>query len=282
MGVSTPPTRSESPFMLRVRLLSAVVLIPIVAFFVYYGSFLFAIGIGIVAALALNEFFKLLSRQGDRPLVVIGGGATALLILSGLGLGDTLTQAAIALLVFGGLLWELAFYYEGASMRGWALTVAGVLYVSWPLGLAVALRELPDGLWWVVIAALGVWSCDTGAYFGGRFLGGKFSGERRFSPRWSPNKTWEGFFGGILTCLLVTTLLSTWLLDLALWQGLVFGLFLGPSAVYGDLAESMVKRRVGVKDSGTLIPGHGGMLDRVDSILFGAVAAYLFASWVVY
>lgn len=269
--------------MLRTRFFSALLLLPVVALFVYYGSFLFAIGIGIIAALALNEFFKMLSQQGDRPLWLLGGAATALLILDGLGLGETLSDASIALLVFGGLLWELGLQERGNAMRGWALTIAGVLYIGWPLGLAVALRQIPqDGLWWVIVAALSVWACDTGAYFGGRFLGGKLFGARRFSPRWSPNKTWEGFFGGTLLCIVSTTLLSGWLLDLAPWQGILYGALLGPAAVYGDLAESMVKRRVGVKDSGTLIPGHGGMLDRLDSVLFGAVVTYFFAQWFVY
>ncbi|MGH2541403.1 MAG: phosphatidate cytidylyltransferase [Candidatus Binatia bacterium] len=268
--------------MLRVRVVSAALLLPIVAFFVYRGGFLFALGVGVVAALALNEFFHMLSRQGDRPLRLLGGGATALLILNGLGLGATLDQAAVALLVFGGLLWELASYQAGNSMRGWALTIAGVLYIGWPLGLAVALRELPNGITWVLVVAVAIWSCDTGAYFGGRFLGGKLTDGRRFSPRWSPKKTWEGFVTGLLLCLLVTAALSHWLLDLPLWQGIVLGLALGPAAVSGDLAESMVKRRVGVKDSGDLIPGHGGMLDRIDSLLFGAVAAYFFAQWLVY
>jgi phosphatidate cytidylyltransferase len=268
--------------MLRLRVLSSLALLPVVAFFVYRGGFLFAIGMGIVAALALNEFFRMLSQQGDRPLWILGGAATALLILNGLGLGDTLDQAAISLLVFGGLLWELASYRAGGQMRGWALTIAGVLYIGWPLGLAVALRELPNGLMWIIVVTLGIWTCDTGAYFGGRFLGGKLSGGQKFSPRWSPKKTWEGVFTGILLCAAVTAVLAQWLLELELWQGIVLGLALGPASVFGDLAESMVKRRVGVKDSGDLIPGHGGMLDRVDSILFGAVAAYFFANWLVY
>lgn len=269
------------------RLLSAAILIPVVITFGYLGSFPFAIGMGLVAALALNEFFKMLSRQGDRPLRLLGGSATALLILGGLGLGnrETLDEAAIALLVFGGLLWELASYREDRNLRGWALTVAGVLYIGWPLSLVVALRELGTGLtgfWWLATMALGIWACDTGAYVFGRFLGGRFSGERKFSPRWSPNKTWEGFFGGVLTCLIVTAFLAVWRLGLPLWQGILLGLLLGPTAVLGDLAESMVKRNVGVKDSGDLIPGHGGMLDRVDSILFGAVITYFFARWLVY
>ncbi len=115
----------------------------------------------------------------------------------------------------------------------------------------------------------------------GRFLGRRFSGQRQFSARWSPNKTWEGFFSGLLLCLLATTLLAVWLLGLSPWEGALLGLALGPAAVFGDLAESMVKRRVGVKDSSDLIPGHGGMLDRIDSLLFGAVVVYFFARWLV-
>lgn len=271
------------------RALSAAALIPIVVIFGYLGNLPFAIGIGIVAALALNEFFRMVSRQGDRPLWLLGGAATALLILNGLGgLGSegTLQAAAIAILVFGGLLWELTTYREDRNLRGWALTVAGVCYIGWPLSLVVALRQLGttdlSGFWWLATMVLGIWACDTGAYVVGRLLGGRFSGERKFSPRWSPNKTWEGFFGGVLTCLLVTAFLAIQQLGLEVWQGALLGLILGPSAVYGDLAESMVKRNVGVKDSGDLIPGHGGMLDRVDSILFGAIATYFFAVWIVY
>lgn len=267
--------------MLSLRLLSTLLLLPVAALFIYSGGFLFAIFMGIVAALALNEFFRMLATQGDRPLWLLGGGATALLLLNGLGLGDTLDQAALAMIVFGGLLWELLSYQESNFMRGWALTIAGVLYISWPIGLGVALRELPDGLLWVVVTALGIWSCDTGAYFGGRFFGRKLFGDRPFSTRWSPRKTWEGFVGGTLTCAVFVTLLSQFLLGLEWWQALLLGLLLGPAAVFGDLAESMVKRRVGVKDSGALIPGHGGMLDRLDSLLAGMVVAYFFASWFV-
>lgn len=269
--------------MLSIRVASALLLLPVVLFFVYYGGILFALFIGIIAALALNEFFTMMVHEGETPLRALGGASTALLILNGLLQEPTLIVAAVGLLVFGGLLWELLFYHEGASMQGWAMTMAGVFYIGWPLSLAVALRELPaDGLTWVVLTAAAIWLCDTGAYFSGRLLGGKLSGGRRFSPRWSPNKTWEGFFGGLLMALAATTALSHWFLALPLWQGSALGLVLGLAGVYGDLSESMLKRRVGVKDSGNLIPGHGGILDRIDSILVGAVVAYLFALWVVY
>ncbi len=275
--------------MLRTRILSTILLVPAVALFVYLGNPLFALLMGIVAALALNEFSKLLIKQGDRPLRIIGGGATALLILYGLGLGQMLLLAAIALVVFGGLLSDLYNEKEDAYLRGWASTIAGVLYIGFPLSLAVTIRDFqnPDGLLWCILTALGVWGCDTGAYFAGRFFGGKLFGARRFSPRWSPNKTWEGFIGGCLLSLLAIYIFGVYIMPiygtgLFWWQALILGVLMGPVTAWGDLAESMVKRRVGVKDSGDLIPGHGGMLDRIDSMLFGIVLVYFFARWVVY
>lgn len=270
--------------MLHQRIKSALVLLPIIILLMYRGGFLFALMIGLVAALALNEFFRMLSQDDEQPLILIGGAATSLFILNGLGLGDFLLPAGLAVVTIGGLLWELVAHKENDYMRGWALTIAGVLYIGWPLSLVPAIRgfQEPDGLYWLIVAAIGTWGCDSGAYVFGRLYGGKFSGSRRFSARWSPNKTWEGFFGGLLTCLLLTAFFSSWLLDFVLWQAILFGLLLGPAAVFGDLAESMLKRRVGVKDSGTLIPGHGGMLDRIDSTLFAAVVVYFFAKWIIY
>src|SRR5690606_7963790 len=162
------------------------------------------------------------------------------------------------------------------KLRGWALTVAGAIYIGWHLAHAIELRARPDGLWWIVLVLLATWSTDTGAYFAGHILC-----RHLFSPRYSPNKTWEGVLGGVFLCLLVTILLGRWLLGLPLHLGIALGLLFGPAAVYGDLAESMLKRRVGVKDSGTIIPGHGGLLDRMDSLLFTAVVAYYFTLWFV-
>jgi phosphatidate cytidylyltransferase len=249
------------------------------------GNPVFALLIAIVAAFALHEFSQLLIKQGDRPLRIIGGGATALLILSPLDPRlRLLWPAAIALVTFGGLLSDLANERDDPYLRGWASTIAGVLYIGFPLSLAVAIRDFqnPDGLLWCILTALGVWASDTGAYFAGRFFGGKLFGERRFSVRWSPKKTWEGFLGGCLLSLLWVLLFGVYVMGLPWWQMLVLGTLMGPAAAWGGLAESMVKRRVGVKDSGDLIPGHGGMLDRLDSMLFGIVLVYFFAQWIVY
>ena len=269
--------------MLHKRILSTLFLLPIIAYFIHSGGLLFALIITIVIAFGLYEFFGLLSHQVafNFSLKLLAGGATLLLILNRLGLSETFLTAAIALLVLGGLLGGLIWDHDD-YLQSWALTMVAVFYISWPMSLAIAIRNFPNGLFWIVVALIGIWSCDSAAYAFGRGFGGKLSGNRKFSARWSPKKTWEGFFGGVLACLILTTLVSTWLLELSIWQALLFGLLLGPTAVLGDLVESMLKRRVGVKDSGTLIPGHGGILDRIDSILFGTVMTYFFAQWFVY
>ncbi|HBY94561.1 MAG: phosphatidate cytidylyltransferase [Ardenticatenaceae bacterium] len=260
--------------MLATRLLSAVALIPIVALLVWQGGLFFLVLVAVAGGVALWEFYQMMRAGGFRPLAVVGAVAFALMLIGANGVDRRLQAFAVVVLVLGGLLWELASPEAEGKLQGWALTTAGALYIGWPLAHAVELRGRPDGLWWVMIVLLATWATDTGAYFAGRFFG-----HHPFSPQYSPKKTWEGVLGGWSLGLVVTALLAWWLLGLSPAGSFVLGLLLGPAAVYGDLAESMLKRRVGVKDSGSLIPGHGGLLDRLDSLLFTAVVTYYFALW---
>lgn len=262
--------------MLAIRTLSALVLIPIVALLVWQGGLFFFLLVAGWGGLALWEFYQMMRAGGFRPLALLGAAAFALMLVGASGVDRQLREFAVVVLVLGGLLWELASPELEGKLRGWALTVAGALYIGWPLAHAIELRAGPDGLWWVSIVLLSTWAIDTGAYLTGRFFG-----HHPFSPRHSPKKTWEGVVGGWILGLIVTVALAWWLVDLPPLRGMALGLLLGPAAVYGDLAESMLKRRVGVKDSGTIIPGHGGLLDRLDSLLFTAVVTYYFVRWFV-
>jgi phosphatidate cytidylyltransferase len=135
------------------------------------------------------------------------------------------------------------------------------------------LRRLDDGLAWVFLLLALAWLCDTGGYFAGRFFG-----RRKLYERVSPKKTWEGFFGGIiLTTVGVFVLRATALPALSAVDAAIIGVGLGTVGVVGDLAESMLKRAFNVKDSGWIMPGHGGLLDRVDSVLFIAPLLYGYA-----
>ena len=269
--------------MLYKRMLTALTALPIIGCFIYLGGLPFAFLTGLIGAVALYEYFNLTSHQVRFPLFfkILAGSAAVFILLNGLTSNTLYLSIAIMLLVFGGLLGGLWFEQQQDYLLSWALTVAGVLYLIWPLSLLIALREAPEGAWWIILAATAIWGCDTGAYFVGRALGGKIFGERKFSPKWSAKKTWEGFFGGVFFSFILTFLLSTWLLDLASWQATLLGLLVGPFSALGDLVESMIKRRVGVKDSSQLIPGHGGILDRLDSVQFGVIVIYFFTQWVV-
>jgi len=269
--------------MLYKRFLTALVTLPIIGCLIYLGGLPFAFFIGLIGAAALYEYFDLMSHQANFPpfFKLLAVGATVLILLNGYTSDPLFLSFAILLLIFGGLLGGLWFDQQRDYLLGWALTVVGVLYIIWPLALLIALREHAEGLWWIILAAVAIWGCDTGAYFVGRALGGTVFGERRFSPKWSAKKTWEGFFGGVFFSFLLTFLAGTYLLGLASWQAILLGVLIAPLSALGDLVESMIKRRVGVKDSSQLIPGHGGVLDRLDSVLFGVVVIYFFAQWVI-
>lgn len=187
------------------------------------------------------------------------------------------------------------FVVDGSAVETWMRTVASVTYVGLPAFAAVDMREstgvstdwlaslatwLPfsrddsgRGLGWLLIAILVTWMTDTGAYLVGRSFG-----RRKLIPRVSPNKTVEGAAGGLVAAM-VTSVLCMWAfgLDVTPVLAALIGLGLGTIGMLGDLAESMLKRHAGVKDSGSLIPGHGGLLDRIDAMLFVITATWLVA-----
>lgn len=177
--------------------------------------------------------------------------------------------------VFGGLAAALLLAAmwrpeSGSRFSGWVLTLGAALYTGGLLGLAVPLRDRPDGFRWVLLALSVTWAYDSAAYMGGRLFG-----RHGFATRISPRKTWEGVASGLLAAILVTAAFTPFL-PLSWWQVAPLGLAWAAAAQAGDLVESMLKRDTGHKNSGALIPGHGGMLDRVDSLLFVVPAVYAF------
>ncbi len=266
--------------MLQQRILSATVLLPIVLGLTYLGGWAFFGLIFVVTLLAGYEFYTLLELRGYNPAPVLG-----LTLMAGLVLAAALPDAAVSRLVLaagiiGSLLWQITRSPLRRSLADWALTVAGAVYIAWLAGFMISVRDLPDGLGWMLVILLGTWANDSAAYVTGVYLAGRYLGRHAFSPTVSPKKTWEGSVAGWLACTLVTTLLATFLGG-PIAGSIVLGLVLGIMGTMGDLAVSVIKRQVGVKDSGNLIPGHGGMLDRVDSLLFVSVIVYYFVLWFV-
>jgi phosphatidate cytidylyltransferase len=290
--------------MLRTRVITAAILAPVVLAAILLGEPWVSLLVGLVVFLALVELIALLDAAGFEPPQVLGlatgvivAGAM-LLAVNERDLGGPLlhlVRAAQPLglpliaFVLGTVVLAMAAFMRGdprAGFLSWATSSFGIAYVSLltPFVVVVAHLAPPDGTastavgaldlrsgsaWALLLVAL-VWGYDTGAYFTGRWLG-----RRRLIDHISPSKTVEGLFGGLIAATLAAGL-GTWLVGLEPWHALVIGPLIGLAAQAGDLAESLLKRAAGRKDSGFLIPGHGGMLDRIDSFLFAAplLAAY--------
>lgn len=255
--------------MLVRRVLSALVLIPLVGAVVYVGGWLFTLTLILVALLAGYEYLALLTHLDLRPTRLIALLYVAVAIADAALASYEMIGWATWALVALGLAIEVFHSNRPGSLLSWAASVAGAIYIGLGLSHFVHLRALPLGIGWVGLALVGTWVSDSGAYFVGRRWG-----QRKLAPQVSPNKTWEGVVGGLLTGIPTVWLIAWLALDMPHWQGLVLGIVLVVAATLGDLAESVVKRQAGVKDSSDLIPGHGGMLDRVDSLLFVAPSIY--------
>ena len=255
--------------MLSKRVASAVVLIPIVAIAVYYGGlWLFALLL-VAGLLAGYEYVKMVRLQGSSTSWVL----TLLLIFFFLADAQwpQLNLLRWGLLSVSLVALAVQVFHDNVpgSLASWALTVAGGIYIGFSLSYFIRLCAIEQGMYWLILALLGTWICDSGAYFVGRSFG-----KRKLAPKISPKKTWEGAIGGFVTGILAVVLLGYFMLDVSMGYGFILGVFVVAAATLGDLAESVIKRQVGVKDSGALIPGHGGMLDRIDSLLFVVPTVY--------
>jgi phosphatidate cytidylyltransferase len=264
--------------VLRTRLLTAAVLLPIAIYCIYQGGLSFLALVVLLLTLAEIEFCLLMARDRFRPALAFGLGMLWLFLLDAHFPAWGLLQPGMALVLLGSLAWQLA-HRQGSPVADWALTVTGGLYLGLCGACLVRLRDVqPDGVWWTLTAVPAIIAADSGAYCIGRAFG-----RHRLAPRLSPGKTWEGYIAGVIAGGLVTPLLTLLLrigaggeITVSPVHGLILGLAIAIVAPLGDLAVSMIKRQVGVKDSGMIFPGHGGALDRLDSILWAAVVGYYY------
>jgi phosphatidate cytidylyltransferase len=254
---------------LRLRVLSALALLPVALAVVWKGGWLFASCVALMVALMAWEWAGLCGRRfGPRSGRLAGAAALLVGICAVLLIAAGRPEAALACLLAGALLAAVVALAVGGPP---AWTGLGVIYLGLPALALIWLRSVPEiGLGLLLALLVVIWTTDTAAYIAGRTLGGP-----RLAPAVSPGKTWSGLCGGVLGAALVGAL-AAWLLGSGRpAQAAGLGALLAAVSQLGDLLESAFKRLAGVKDSGSLIPGHGGVLDRVDGLLLAAPALAL-------
>jgi phosphatidate cytidylyltransferase len=291
------------------RVATAVVLIPLVLLLVLKAPFyVLALVAGAAALLAIAEFLKLVTHYGVQPMgpatyafvalffvfvIVVSTNRTPLVETTAMVFGTALT-IALAPFVFLTLAMRRSNLASGYPAA--AASVFAFAYIAIPMALLVEIREQPAGAIWTIYTLLAVWAGDIFAYFVGKSLG-----RRRMSPEISPKKTWEGAVASIMASVIVGTLwmqhapgISAALLRIGLierrdgmfgleqpqlWPIILLSAVVNIAAQLGDLVESLIKRGAGAKDSGTILPGHGGMLDRIDAMLFAVPVVWAWGAW---
>jgi phosphatidate cytidylyltransferase len=269
--------------MLAKRILVTIILLPIGIAAILAGGWYFTALVAVFMGLAAWEYSTLFHTGGLKPATLLVVGGTLALVIGRSINGLTSAAWMISLLVLLAMTYHLFSYEFGRDQAAtdFAVTLAGVFYIGWIGAYFISLRSLPEGKWWVLVVLPAVWFADGGAYFIGKSFG-----RHPLSRRLSPNKTWEGYLGGIITGVFLTALFA------AIWRvaagsysaitplrGALVGLVMSIIPTLGDLGESMIKRQMGVKDSGNILPGHGGAFDRIDSWLWAAVLGYYMVFW---
>jgi phosphatidate cytidylyltransferase len=252
------------------RVLVAAILLPLVIGLVYLGGW-WLFGLALVGGLlALHELYVMV--RDLRPLV-LGGYLGFALTLLGLQLGglEWMLGGLLSTFVFAFIVYGLGGVRQSAT-TSFGVTLLGVAWVGAGIGCLLLIRDIPEFGFWAVMAVLfTVFAADTGAFFVGRTFG-----RHSLAPAISPKKSWEGFVGGVLAAvgMAFVILYKDRAEFLSVPESLLLGLVIALAAVLGDLFESAVKRDLEVKDSGRVLGGHGGMLDRLDSLLWAGPAAY--------
>ena len=270
--------------MLRARVISAFVLGIPALLAVIAGGWWYAAVLMLVLGLAAIEFTQLVARRGHRAFGGLLLVWVAVFLLDRLFPDHHLMEPGMAILLLATIAWALIRYTQGTvnAVMGLSLTVLAGLFLGWSGAHFLGVRSLDNGLFWMLAVILAVWATDSASYFVGSAVG-----RTRMNTAISPGKTWEGYVGGIAGGLLGMVVF------VALWQATgsdspaplvnVLGVGLIASIVgpLGDFAISALKRYAGVKDSSHLIPGHGGMLDRIDTLLVTGLLSYYYLSFIV-
>ena len=265
------------------RWITAIVALPLVVLLIYKGgSILFAIFICIVCIMALVEYFRVAFNKSESsnsfsfqllafiigPMIILAAYINSIDIILGIIIFNLLLSGLISL-------WR--FKADSSVSKIVAKQLLGIIYIPLFLSCMVLIRNDADGIAWIFFLLTLVFAGDTGAFYVGRLFG-----QHKLCPAVSPGKTIEGAIGGLAATLGAGLIfINCFLKSLSLGPSILFFLSIGVVGQVGDLFESELKRYADVKDSGSILPGHGGILDRIDALLFAAPVAYFFKEYIL-
>ena len=273
------------------RFLSGIVGIPLLIIFVFVGEGIpFMLSVAVLSVIGLYEFYRGVRETGAEPQEWVGLASAFLFLLvarhqfheATFSLPGVLTLFVIATLTI-----EL-MRENRAPVKNLGSTFLGVVYVGWLFSYLVGIRSIdgvfhvrsipwaiPTGAWFVLYVVFAAWASDTGGYLVGRKWG-----KHKLVPKVSPGKSWEGLFAGLAATVLISILMGL-PIRIPWYTNIFLGLGIGIASLVGDLAESAIKRDIGIKDFGSILPGHGGILDRFDGLLFAAPFFYYYVTLVL-
>lgn len=263
--------------MLLYRVLSAIIGIPLLIWLSSLGGLPWLLTVGTVATIGIGEMFNIVDKIGQQPLRFLGWISVVVIFLQNYLAPEH--QALVIAIIISIHILTIVFGYGKIQLADIGTSIFAITYVGWFMSHLYLLRILPNGFSWVLFVFLANWATDTAAYFVGRTFG-----KHKLAPLVSPNKTIEGSLGGIAGGILVAILFPQLAPNVpqgAVYPLLILGILISVLGQLGDLAESAMKRKANIKDSGNIIPGHGGILDRFDSILLTVPLAYYYINlWI--
>jgi phosphatidate cytidylyltransferase len=263
--------------MLRQRVLTAVIGLPLIIALIWLGNPWFALIIAAAAIMGSYELYRMAGHRKVRPLTCLGLAVILLLVISPCCPYTETKPIIVTAATIISLIWVLFRSPKEEAFNNWAWTMAGIMLIGWTLSYWTALRDLETGREWTFWIMITIMINDSSAYFTGRAWG-----KRALAPDISPKKTWEGAIGGLVASIIVSIIFCLiFSLAITYWQSAILGGIISIFAQFGDLVESLIKRNVGVKDSGKLLPGHGGILDRIDSFILTGIVSYYFIIYAV-
>lgn len=278
--------------MLKTRIISSIIGLILLAVVVSLGNITLAAAVFVLALIGLHELYNAAANMGYKPIRIIGYISCMSILLIGLNGGTnrisdyvdlfkSINYFSFCIYVVIIILFSIMiFLHDKYNLNDVALTVYGILYVVFLFAFIVLTRNLENGQLYIWLVFIGAFSTDTFAFFTGRYLG-----KVKFLPAISANKTLEGAIGGVIGCIAATVaygiFINRYIHDIPLYHYVIIGILNGVISQIGDWSASAIKRYAKIKDYGKIIPGHGGVLDRFDSILFIAPVVYFYISFII-